>query len=173
MIKFLQRSAKKPRPLKSNALTYWASMKIIKTNNLNNDFIDLTKQLDAELNERYGVKQSVYDNHNLIDPIDTAIIGYFKKTPVACGCFKITNNTTIEIKRMFVQIKHRRKGFSTKILQSLEEWGSELGYSKAILETGREQPEAIALYQKFGYQIIENYGPYQGLENSVCMEKLL
>ena len=148
-------------------------MKIIKTNNLNIDFIDLTKQLDAELNKRYGVKQSAYDKHNVIDPIDTVLIGYFKKTPVACGCFKIFNTTTIEIKRMFVQTSHRRKGFSIKILQSLEEWGSDLGYSKAILETGKGQPEAIALYQKNGYQIIENYGPYQGFKNSVCMEKFI
>ena len=58
-----------------------------------------------------------------------------------------------------------------KILISLEKWASELGYKKAILETGKGQPEAIALYQKAGYQIIENYGPYKGLDNSVCMGK--
>jgi GNAT superfamily N-acetyltransferase len=148
-------------------------MKIIKTNNSNSDFIDLTKQLDAELNKRYGVKRSEYDKHNLIDPIDTAIIGYLEKIPVACGCFKIFNNTTIEIKRMFVQTGHRRKGFSTIILQSLEEWGSDLGYLKAILETGKKQPEAIALYKNSGYQIIDNYGPYRGFKNSVCMEKFI
>ena len=37
------------------------------------------------------------------------------------------------------------------------------------LETGRKQPEAIALYQKSGYRLTENYGQYVGVENSVCM----
>ncbi len=126
-------------------------MKIIKTNNADKNFIELTSQLDAELNARYGSKQSEYDKHNKIDPINTAIIGYLGETPIACGCFKNIDNQTIEIKRMYVLKNYRRKGFSIKILQSLEKWGAELGYSKAVLETGKGQPEAIALYNKLGY----------------------
>jgi putative acetyltransferase len=41
------------------------------------------------------------------------------------------------------------------------------------LETGQKQPEAIKLYQKAGYQIIPNFGPYVNAENSVCMEKTI
>ena len=48
-----------------------------------------------------------------------------------------------------------------------------MGYAKALLETGKGQPEAIGLYRKFGYQIIANYGPYRGMENSLCMQKHL
>lgn len=146
-------------------------MKITKTNNSNKDFLELTSQLDAELNERYGLKQTEYDKHNQMPPIDTVIIGYHNGSPVACGCFKAFEEQTIEIKRMFVQKKHRRKGFSLKILKSLEMWASKLGNTKAILETGKGQPEAITLYTKCGYQTTENYGPYKGLINSVCMEK--
>jgi putative acetyltransferase len=40
-------------------------------------------------------------------------------------------------------------------------------------ETGKRQPEAIALYEKQGYQRISNYGQYIGVENSVCFEKVL
>ncbi len=61
-------------------------MKFVKTNNSDKDFVELISQLDAELNERYGSKQSKYDKHNKIDPIDTAIIGYFGEIPIACGC---------------------------------------------------------------------------------------
>ncbi len=146
-------------------------MRILRTNNTNKNFVELTSQLDAELNERYGSKQSKYDKHNKIDPIDTAIIGYLDETPIACGCFKNIDDQTIEIKRMYVQKNYRRNGLSIKILQSLEKWGFELGYSKILLETGKGQPEAIGLYKKCGYQIIENYGPYKDLENSICMEK--
>ena len=44
---------------------------------------------------------------------------------------------------------------------------------KALLETGSGQPEAIALYKKLGYVQIENYEPYIGSEESVCMGKPL
>ena len=51
--------------------------------------------------------------------------------------------------------------------------GVELNYSECILETGKKQPEAIKLYTKAGYQIIENYVQYENIDNSVCMEKTI
>jgi len=39
------------------------------------------------------------------------------------------------------------------------------------LETGKKQPEAIALYKKSGYKVIPNYGQYKNVSNSVCMQK--
>ncbi|MEO6589269.1 MAG: GNAT family N-acetyltransferase, partial [Pyrinomonadaceae bacterium] len=60
-----------------------------------------------------------------------------------------------------------------KILAELENWAKELNFSECILETGLKQPEAIRLYQKSGYETILNYGQYAGVENSVCMKKVL
>lgn len=42
-----------------------------------------------------------------------------------------------------------------------------------LLETGNNQPEAIALYHKNGYTQIEPFGRYVGNSNSVCFEKKL
>lgn len=146
-------------------------MDVVRIDNVHNDFILLTNKLYVELNDRYGLQQSGYDKHNVIETINTAIIGYIDKKPVACGCFKEINHHTIEIKRMYVHNNYRRKGFSVIILRSLEQWGSELGFKRLILETGKGQPEAIGLYKKQGYGVIDNYGPYVNLENSICMEK--
>lgn len=148
-------------------------MNIKRVENSHSDFTALTKNLDAELTKRYGAEQSAYDKHNVIDPIDTAVVGYIGDRPVACGCFKVVDNRTVEIKRMYVIDDCRKNGLSDIILQSLEKWSIELGYLTAILETGKGQPEAIGLYKKWGYEIIDNYGPYKGLENSVCMRKRL
>ena len=74
---------------------------------------------------------------------------------------------------MFVHPKYRNKGIGLDILNELELWASELNYSECILETGKKQPEAIKLYTKAGYQIIENYGQYENIENSVCMKKTI
>ena len=43
----------------------------------------------------------------------------------------------------------------------------------AVLETGLRQQEAVRLYQKNGYQLTENYGPYTEMPNSVCFKKRL
>ena len=148
-------------------------MKIVRVHNSHPDFILLTRKLDAELHQRYGSGQSAYDRHNVIATIDTAVVGYLDDQPVACGCFKAVDRQTVEIKRMVVDRAHRRNGFALTVLQALEAWSAELGYRRAILETGKGQPEAIALYRKNGYRVIDNYGPYVGLENSICMHKAI
>jgi len=148
-------------------------MVTLKTTNTHQDFCALTHALDAELNARYGKEQALYDKHNVIEPIETAIVGYEDETPMACGCFKKIDDITVEMKRMFVTPAYRRRGFSSQILTTLEAWAVELGFSVARLETGKAQPEAIALYGKMGYEVIPNYAPYVGMKNSVCMSKKL
>ena len=146
-------------------------MDIVRTTNTHHDFLFLTRQLDAELTARYGDLQHQYDALNKIDPLDTAMVGYVDVIPMACGCFKMINRQAIEIKRLFVSDVYRKRGFGIIIIDALEKWGSELGYSEVMLETGKEQPEAIGLYKRLGYHIIENYGSYKGFENSLCMAK--
>jgi GNAT superfamily N-acetyltransferase len=72
---------------------------------------------------------------------------------------------------MFVNKNSRRQGISKKILTELESWAIELGYDFALLETGYKQKEAIGLYEKYGYRKTDNYGPYMGIETSICMKK--
>lgn len=148
-------------------------MEIMRTDSCNQGFRALCTRLDRDLDGRYGRAQEKYDQHNIIEDNGTVIVGYLDDIPVAGGCFKILDPETIEIKRMFVVPEHRRKGYSTRLLIALEEWARELEFSIALLETGKGQPEAIQLYQTQGYEIIENYGPYAGVENSLCMKKRL
>ncbi len=135
------------------------------------DFISLTRELDRELNQRYKNAQAKYDAHNQMDFIPTAMVAYEKDTPAACGCFKEMSIDTVEIKRMYVRKKFRKQGIGRTLLTALESWAGRLGFTRARLETGKGQPEAMAMYKRCGYRIIPNYGPYEHLENSVCMEK--
>ncbi len=148
-------------------------MKFIKTTNTHNDFIKLTKKLDTHLNNRYKIRQKVYTKQNIIDTINTVLILYIDDTAVACGCFREISSNTIEIKRMYVEEAYRGKGLSISLLNALELWGSDLGYSKSILETGIKQLEAISLYNKCQYKIIDNYGVYKDMRESICMQKLI
>ena len=78
-----------------------------------------------------------------------------------------------EVKRMFVAENRRGRGVGGALLQRLAEAAAAASVSVIRLETGWEQPDAIALYLKHGYVHIENFGKYVGDESSVCMEKRL
>ncbi len=142
-----------------------------RTNSDHPDFIELVKRLDAELAIRDGEDHAFYAQFNKIGNIRYAVVVYEDEIPIACGAIKDFGPDTSEIKRMYVMPGSRKKGIASKILTELEKWAGELSYSKCILETGKVQPEAIALYHKNGYKLIPNYGQYAGVENSVCFEK--
>lgn len=148
-------------------------MRFERTDSQNPDFIQLVLQLDIELAERDGAEHGFYQQFNKIDSIRHALLAFEDEEAVGCGAFKAFNDETVEIKRMFVPDEQRGKGIASKVLKELEAWALELGYTTCILETGKRQPEAIALYKKNGYELIPNYGQYAGVENSVCFQKVL
>ena len=148
-------------------------IKIIRTNSDDQDFIDLVKNLDAELAERDGNEHPFYAQFNKIDKIKFVVVAYENSKPMGCGAIKEYASNTMEIKRMYTSPESRGKGIATKVLTELEIWATELSYEKCILETGKKQPEAIGLYKKNGYKLIPNYGQYAEIENSLCFEKVV
>jgi putative acetyltransferase len=147
--------------------------KILRTDSSNPDFIELVKHLDADLAKRDGEEHSFYAQYNKINMINHVVVAYDNGNPVGCGAIKEFSPRVMEVKRMFTFPHSRGKGIATQILSELEKWASEMSYEKCILETGKAQPEAIALYTKNGYAITPNYGQYAGIENSVCFEKVI
>ena len=148
-------------------------MQILRTTSENDDFQNLVKKLDAYLTEIDGEDHAFYDQYNKIDLLKNCIVIFEDDKTVACGAIKAIDVNTMEVKRMFTLTNHRGKGFAGTVLKELEIWAKELGYEKTVLETGKKQTEAVALYKKCGYAIIPNYGQYAGIENSVCFEKIL
>ncbi|TJY32926.1 GNAT family N-acetyltransferase [Pontimicrobium aquaticum] len=144
-----------------------------KTDSSNTDFIELVKLLNKDLAISDGEDHEFYNQYNGIDAIKHAVVAYNNNSPIACGALKEYDKVTVEIKRMYTLPITRGKGIATKVLSELECWAHQLGYKRCILETGKKQPKAIALYKKTGYNIIPNYDQYAGVDNSVCFEKLL
>lgn len=75
----------------------------------------------------------------------------------------------VELKRVYVNKEYRGNGYSTYIVKKLIDRAKEKGCGTMILETGVKQLEALSLYKKLGFGIIENYGQYMGDNNSICM----
>ena len=144
-----------------------------RTNSENKDFQDLVLELDKDLAIKNGEANDFFAQYNKIDLIQNVVIALNDNLPVGCGAMKEYDQSTMEIKRMYVPVEMRGKGVAVAVLKELEDWARELGYEKCILETGDKMPEAIGLYKKSGYKIIKNYGQYANIENSICFEKEL
>ena len=148
-------------------------IKKVRTNSKNEDFIKLVKKLDAYLKTTDGDEHDFYNQFNHIDVLKDVVVIYFNDIAVGCGAIKKFDDTSVELKRMFVSSENRGSGIAQKILQELETWAKELGYQECILETGNNQIEAINFYKKSGYKSIPNYGHYAQMEGSNCFEKLV
>lgn len=144
---------------------------LLRTDAKNEDFIALVAELDADLAKRDGADHSFYNQFNAIAGFKYAIVLYMNEEAVGCGAIKAFDREKMEVKRMYVRPEARGEGLATRVLKELEHWTAALGYKYCILETGKRQPEAIALYEKNGYARIPNYDPYKGIENSVCFQK--
>jgi GNAT superfamily N-acetyltransferase len=146
---------------------------LIRTNSDHPDFRALVVLLDQDLSIRDGEDHAFYAQFNKIEAIKEVVVAYKDDVAVSCGAIKPFSETEAEIKRMFVRPDNRGQGIARNILIELENWAQECHFTACVLETGKKQPEAIALYQKIGYIIIPNYGQYIGVKNSVCMRKVL
>ena len=145
----------------------------VRTTSDNKDFGDLVIQLDAYLRILDGEDHAFYAQFNKSNLLKNALVCYENDLAVGIGAYKEYDSETVEIKRMYTLPEYRGKGIAKAIVTELELWAKEEGYQLAILETGYLQKDAIGLYQKLGYEITENFGQYIGVENSVCMRKII
>lgn len=146
-------------------------LEYVDTDGENEDFAYLCKKLDHALDELVGGKfqRSQYDQYNQRDVIHDVILVYQNKKPVACGSFKMYNEEHAEIKRIYVDTTCNGIGLGAEIVRRLEAKAKMQGYKWCVLETGEPLQAACHLYQKLGYRVISNYGPYENMPASICM----
>ncbi len=139
--------------------------------------------LAAEVQQEYVVRYgegdltALHPDH-FEPPSGLFLIAYLDGEPVACGGWRAktagpfgVRDGDAELKRMFVRPAARGRGLARAVLRRLEQAAAEAGRTRFILETGTEQPEAIALYASEGYAAIEKFGLYREHEQSICLGK--
>jgi GNAT superfamily N-acetyltransferase len=94
--------------------------------------------------------------------------------PVTGGAFRRFDAETAELKRIWTDRAHRRRGYARALLAALEAETATRGYRRLYLITGNRQPEAEALYDATGYTRVEaepipSWGPFR----PIAFEKLL
>ena len=148
-------------------------LRLYRTNSDNADFRNLVVLLDQYLAIMDGDEHAFYDQYNKVAAIKEVVVAYKDGKPAGCGAIKAYSNDAAEVKRMYVHPDFRGQGIAKQMLDELEKWAAELGFSECILETGIRQTEAVHLYQNYGYAVTKNYGQYENIANSICMKKTL
>ena len=141
----------------------------------------LVDQVQAEYAVLYGSPDVTPLEDGMFDPPDGAFfLGYVDGAAVAMGGWRLRNDVhpwglsrAAEIKRMYVAPAARRRGFARSVLAHLERTAGEAGADVMVLETGIEQPEAIALYAAEGYRPVGKFGYYAWSPLSRCYGKPL
>ncbi len=132
---------------------------------------NLIDELVAELSVHYGPQPSAFTPSQAMAPRTIFLIARIGDRPVGCGALRNIDESTVEIKRMYVAPSGRRQGLGRRILAELERHAAEFGYQTMLLETGIHQHAAIALYESCGFRHIPPFGPYVGNAYSVCFQK--
>ncbi|MDX8348756.1 GNAT family N-acetyltransferase [Cognatiyoonia sp. IB215446] len=70
---------------------------------------------------------------------------------VACGMTHRIDATTCEIKRVFVAPAARGQGIAQQLCKAAMQDARERGYTRVVLDTMRNLPEAMALYEGMGF----------------------
>ena len=78
-----------------------------------------------------------------------------------------------EIKRMYVEPAQRGRRLGVALVERLEATLREEGVALALLETGRDQSEAVRLYERAGYRARRAFGGYPDNGLSVFYGKRL
>jgi GNAT superfamily N-acetyltransferase len=119
----------------------------------------------ADLSGRYGGNgdDTPVDPTQFDPPDGIFLVGWLDGAPVASGGWRShgDDGQVAEIKRMFTLDSARRRGVAMALLRAVEASARSAGRKRIVLETGSLQPEAIALYEKAGYRLVENFGYYK------------
>jgi putative acetyltransferase len=138
------------------------------------EVVALIRQSDALMQSLYPAESNhLVDIDSLAEPHVHFFVGRENGTALGCGAFVISTNGHAEMKRVFVNSEARGKGVARAIMEALEREAARIGVTTMQLETGIKQPEAIALYRKFGYVERGPFGAYQPDPLSLFMEKKL
>ena len=109
---------------------------LIRTNSENKNFQNLVLELDKDLAKKNGDTNDFFAQYNKTDLIKNVVVALNDYLPVGCGAMKEFDNSTMEIKRMYVTIEMRGKGVAVAVLNDLESWAKELGYKKCDTHGG-------------------------------------
>jgi putative acetyltransferase len=136
------------------------SLEIERIASVTDDVRRLIAELDLALSRTYRPEQ----RHALsLEQLFGADVRFFVARAGAgllgCGGVALCDGFA-EVKRMYTRPEARRQGVATALLRRLELEAAGAGHSLLRLETGRYQAEAVAFYEREGFERCDAFGAY-------------
>lgn len=143
--------------------------------------VALLGALDTYLGSLYAPEANhILDVSALLAPEVVFIAAWQGEQAVGCGAVRCMPGEPDtggqgygEIKRMYVDPAHRGQRIAEQLLTALEQALAERGLALSLLETGRDQREAVRLYERCGYTWRAPFGGYPDNGLSVFYQKQL
>ncbi|MDQ1631330.1 MAG: hypothetical protein QOC80_1302 [Frankiaceae bacterium] len=144
------------------------------------DSVTLTEQVQDHYREIYGGPDTTpFEDEDFEAPRGAFFVAYDEGIAVGMGGWRfhpgpvdIPAGRPAEIKRMYVVEDARGRGVARRLLAHLEATAWDAGADAIVLETGKRQPAAIALYRAEGYVDIPRFGHYADQPDAVHLGKL-
>ncbi len=135
------------------------------------DAVRMMEELNGVLFRMLGHNGTMHVHlEDFEQPRSVFLIGYEENEPVCCAGIRQVDADTGEVKRVYAR---RGSGTGAAMMAQLERWAVRNGYSRLILECRSGNPHAIGFYRRNGYAVCPNFPPYVGVEDAVCMEKMM
>jgi putative acetyltransferase len=133
------------------------------------------RRLIVELDEYSEALYPPESNHlvpadELRRPNIVFLLAWLGAEAIGCGALVDHAGEYGELKRVYVQPAWRRGGVAGAILAELFKQARSRGLRILRLETGNAQPEALALYERAGFQHRGPFGDYREDPLSFFME---
>jgi GNAT superfamily N-acetyltransferase len=134
----------------------------------------LIERVQQEYVTRYGGRDAaVVDPAEFQPPAGVFLVAEVEGVPAGCGAWRALPTGEAEIKRMYVEPGFRRRGLAAVLVAALEEGAAGAGHRSVMLNTGDQQPEAVALYERLGYSPVPGYGIYACAPGAIFLGKEL
>ncbi len=141
------------------------------------DAARLIAALNAELTKTFpepGATHFSLSDAQVVPGDGAFLIAWLDDAAVGCGAVRRLDETTAEIKRMYVDPSVRGRGIGRALLDALEREARLVGVKTIVLETGTRLASAIKLYVAMGYAPIPLFGDYvSSPATSLCFGKSL
>jgi putative acetyltransferase len=136
------------------------------------EVISLIAELDAYQDTLYPAEARYALDLNSLEQENVLFVVARDNDGAAIGCAAVVlGRETGELKRMYVRPAFRAQGAAAQVLAKLEVESFKRGCRLVQLETGPNQPEALAFYRKHGFEVCGAFGDYPEHPLSVFMQK--
>lgn len=105
----------------------------------------------------------------IIDSKDEDVYGYYDNGELLGFVHVLKTFECLEIINVVVDIKDRKKGIATKLINYLNECYDDIEY--ILLEVNENNSNAINLYNKLGFNVINVRKKYYGNDDALIMRR--